>query len=103
MTTPQSKRKFHLPSNHSRKFHYFDKSRESNVLSHLNSNNSKVKLVGYRSIQPAENDDIRNQYSGLSDNRHRLTESSFNIYSDINHCSYSSTGLRPIGGLAIRE
>ncbi|KAH9589995.1 hypothetical protein MS3_00010308 [Schistosoma haematobium] len=103
MTTPQSKRKFHLPSNHSRKFHYFDKSRESNVLSHLNSNNSKVKLVGYRSIQPAENDDIRNQYSGLSDNRRRLTESSFNIYSDINHCSYSSTGLRPIGGLAIRD
>ncbi|CAH8663688.1 unnamed protein product [Schistosoma rodhaini] len=99
----QSKRRFHLPSNHSRKFHYFDKSRGSNVLSHLNNNNSNVKLVGYRSIQPVEDNVTMNQYSGLSDNRRRMTESSLNMDSNINHCSYSSSVLRPVGGLAIRD
>ncbi|CAH8592756.1 unnamed protein product [Schistosoma turkestanicum] len=99
----QSKRKFHLPGNHSRKYHYFDKSRGSNVVPHLNSNNSKVKLIGYRSIQPTENNIMMDQCSTVSDNRRRLTGSSLNISGDVNHCSYPSTGLRPTGGLSIRD
>ncbi|CAH8663710.1 unnamed protein product [Schistosoma rodhaini] len=52
---------------------------------------------------PVEDNVTMNQYSGLSDNRRRMTESSLNMDSNINHCSYSSSVLRPVGGLAIRD
>ncbi|KAH8863133.1 Protein FAM135A [Schistosoma japonicum] len=102
LSNGESKRKLYLPVNHSRKFHYFDKSRGTTVLSHLNSNKSKVKLVGYRSIKPS--DDNMDQCFTLTDNRSRLTESSINIYSDASHSSHSSIGFRPTtSGLAIRD
>ncbi|CAH8605580.1 unnamed protein product [Heterobilharzia americana] len=94
----QSKRRFYPPGSHGRKFFYFDKSRGSTASSLLNSDGSKVKLVGYRSIRPLDNH--VDQDSGLFDSRSRLTGSSLNLPSDVNHCSTAPV-RRPC--LAIRD
>nr|CAH8869590.1 unnamed protein product [Trichobilharzia regenti] len=97
----QSRRKFYPPGNHSRKFHYFDKSHGSSALQHFNDDNSKIKLVGYRSIRPLDNHIDRD--SGFLDSRPRLTESSLNLQLDANHSasSMAATVRRPV--LAIRD
>ncbi|CAH8663699.1 unnamed protein product [Schistosoma rodhaini] len=64
----------------------------------------KTKSTDLSSCDTMPEDNVTmNQYSGLSDNRRRMTESSLNMDSNINHCSYSSSVLRPVGGLAIRD